>query len=236
MKYDLIIFDMDGTILDTIDDLADSVNYALTCEGMPVHTVDEIRSFVGNGIRNLMERSVPRGTNEQKVSQVHEKFTVHYKQHCADKTKPYDGISELLRRLRSAGVMTAVVSNKADYAVQMLCEQYFPELFDFAAGEQMPRYPKKPSPEMVDMIIEKSGVDKSRVVYIGDSDVDIRTAENAGIDMIAVDWGFRSREFLIENGADVIVSDAEVLWAFLSGSRANTEGSVHLMEKCLTDN
>lgn len=216
MKYDLAIFDMDGTILDTLEDLSDGVNHALMQQGYPVHTISEIRGFVGNGIRKLIERSVPRGTSEQKISETHELFTAYYTQHCADKTKPYDGIPELLEHLRECGIMTAVVSNKADYAVQKLCEQYFSGLFDAAAGEQMPVYPKKPAPEMVNMIIDKLGAAKDRTVYIGDSDVDIMTAANAGIDMIAVDWGFRDRDFLIKNGAGTIVSDVNSLAMFLT--------------------
>lgn len=218
MKYDLVIFDMDGTILDTLEDLSDSVNHALMQHGYPVHTIDEIRGFVGNGIRKLLERSVPHGTNEQKISETHKLFTAYYTQHCTDKTKPYEGVTELLEHLHSVGIKTAVVSNKADYAVQRLCEQYFSGLFDAAAGEQMPVYPKKPAPEMVNMIIDKLGAEKNRTVYVGDSDVDIMTAANAGIDMIAVDWGFRDRDFLIENGAGTIVSDVGTLKNIISGA------------------
>ena len=208
MQYDLIIFDMDGTILDTLDDLKESVNYALRCAGYPERTKDEVRSFVGNGIRKLIERSVPRGTDEQKIVAVHEYFTAHYTEHCADSTRSYDGISILLKHLRQAGYKTAVVSNKADYAVQALCKKYFADQFDMAAGEQLPFYQKKPAPDLVNLILKKMDISRERAVYIGDSDVDIETARNAGMDCIAVDWGFRDRDFLISHGAKTIASDA----------------------------
>lgn len=219
MQYDLVIFDMDGTILDTLMDLKESVNYALKCAGYPIRTMDEVRSFVGNGIRKLIERSVPCGTGEQEIVQVHQLFTAHYKVHCSDHTQPYNGIRELLENLHQSGCKTAVVSNKADYAVQALCKQYFDDLFDMAAGEQFPRYQKKPSPDLVNLILETLGVDRSRAVYIGDSDVDIETARNAQMDCISVDWGFRSRDFLMAHGAQIIVSDAKELEMLLRKSK-----------------
>jgi hypothetical protein len=136
MKYKIVIFDLDGTILNTLEDLADSTNYALSVFDMPERTIEEIRHFVGNGIRKLMERAVPQGTPESMIVKVHETFTEHYKKHCADKTRPYDGIKELIENIRNAGVYTAVVSNKADYGVQTLCKDYFPGLFDYAVGER----------------------------------------------------------------------------------------------------
>ena len=135
MKYKIVVFDLDGTILNTLEDLADSTNYALSVFDMPERTIEEIRHFVGNGIRKLMERAVPQGTPESMIVKVHETFTEHYKNHCADKTRPYDGIKELIENIRNAGVYTAVVSNKADYGVQILCKDYFPGLFDYAVGE-----------------------------------------------------------------------------------------------------
>lgn len=207
MSYKLAVFDLDGTILNTLDDLAASVNYALNAKGYPVRTTEEVCSFVGNGIRKLIERSVPQGTSIQDIDRVHEQFTSYYTNHCADKTKAYDGIYELLTELRKCGCKTAVVSNKADYAVQKLCLKFFPECFDMVAGEQQPKYNKKPAPDLVYLIMEKLDVPAEDTVYIGDSDVDILTAINAGVDCISVDWGFRSRDFLIENGAAKIVSD-----------------------------
>ena len=206
MKYQLAIFDLDGTILDTLDDLADSLNYALEKSGYPVRPRDEVRRFVGNGIRKLIERGVPSGTDAESVSRVHENFTAYYKVHCADKTKPYENIPELLKKLRENGVKTAVVSNKADYAVQDLCVQYFEGLYDAAVGERE-GVRKKPAPDSVNAVLEKLGVNRENSVYIGDSDVDVETARNSGMNCIAVDWGFRDRDLLISSGAEIIVSE-----------------------------
>lgn len=200
MKYKLVIFDLDGTILDTLDDLADSTNYALRKNGLPEHTLEQVRCFVGNGIRKLMERALPEGSDEALINRVHESFTEHYKVHCADKTKPYPGILEVLEALRKAGLKTAVISNKADYGVQTLCRDYFLGLFDFAVGERT-GIQRKPCPDSVYEVLEKLKVDPGDAVYIGDSDVDIETAKNAGIACISVTWGFRDKEFLLEHGA-----------------------------------
>ncbi len=200
MKYKLVVFDLDGTILNTLEDLADSTNYALRENGLPERSIEQVRCFVGNGIRKLMERAVPEGTEEAVIRCVHESFTAHYKVHCADKTKAYDGVLELLRALRDAGCMTAVVSNKADYGVQTLCQDYFPGLFDFAVGERE-GIRRKPNPDSVNEVLEKLKVRREDAVYIGDSDVDIQTAKNAGLDCISVTWGFRGREFLLQHGA-----------------------------------
>lgn len=205
-RYKLVIFDMDGTILNTLEDLADSINYALSANGYAGRTLDEVRCFVGNGIRKLVERAVPEGTGEAEKERVYESFTAHYKVHCADKTRPYDGIVELLKSLREAGCMTAVVSNKADYGVQILCDDYFPGLFDAAVGER-PGICRKPSPDSVNEVLAKLDVSRGQAVYVGDSDVDVETAKNAGLACIAVEWGFRDRNFLLAHGADVIVSE-----------------------------
>ena len=205
MKYELAVFDMDGTILNTLEDLADSLNHALGMSGYPKRTIDEVRRFVGNGIRKLIERGVPEGSSVADIDRVFADFNAYYKIHCADKTKPYDGITELLCDLRASGVKTAVVSNKADYAVQELCVQYFDGLFDVAVGERS-GVRKKPAPDSVDAVLEKLNIPRERAVYIGDSDVDIATAKNARMDSFIVDWGFRDTAFLKENGAEIIVS------------------------------
>lgn len=219
MRYKLAVFDMDGTILDTLDDLTDSVNFALSKSGFSKHTREEVCSFVGNGIRKLIERAVSEGTETAVIDKVHSDFTEYYKTHCADKTRPYNGIIELLEKLREAGCKTAVVSNKADYAVQELCRQYFDGLFDAAAGERK-GISKKPAPDSVFEILRQLGTEKADAVYIGDSDVDIETAHNAGMDSIIVDWGFRKREFLKEHGAECIVSNtkeiAEIIFSEVS--------------------
>lgn len=205
MKYKLVIFDLDGTILDTLEDLTNAVNFALSESGFPAHTIDEVRMFVGNGIRKLIERAVPKGTREHEIQKVHENFTEFYKVHCADNTCPYEGIEDLLKSLKNAGCLTAVVSNKADYAVQELCRRYFPGLFDSVAGERQ-GIRKKPAPDTVNAVLAHLGISQSEAVYVGDSDVDIMTAANAHMDIISVDWGFRSRECLINAGAKIIVS------------------------------
>lgn len=205
MQYQLAIFDMDGTILNTLQDLTNSLNAALAKSGYPQHTAEEVRFFVGNGIRKLIERGVPAGTPVEQIDTVHHDFTAHYQVHCADTTQPYDGIPELLQTLRRAGCKTAVVSNKADYAVQELCKQYFDGMFDFAVGERE-QILKKPAPDSVNEVLQKLQIDRRQAVYIGDSDVDVQTAKNAAMDGIFVEWGFRSKEFLLEHGAVLTVS------------------------------
>lgn len=196
----IAVFDMDGTILDTLTDLMNSMNETLVRFGFPVHTYDEIRMFVGNGIPKLVERSVPAGTDKDVEAEVLEAFKVYYGEHCADETRPYEGIPELIRKLREQGILTAVVSNKADFAVQKLCEDYFPGLFDAAAGDQEGKE-RKPAPDLVFEVLKKLGAAPEDGYYIGDSDVDVATAANSGMECIAVTWGFRDREFLIAHGA-----------------------------------
>ena len=208
MKYKLIIFDMDGTILDTLEDLKNSMNHALRLHNMSERTLDEIRSFVGNGILKLIERAAIEGTSPEKIKAIHKDFMAYYEMHCTDFTKPYDGVNDLIQKLRERGYKTAVVSNKAHGAVLDLCDQYFPNLFDLAIGER-PEIDKKPAPDMVNLVLEQLQVSREKAVYIGDSDVDVATARNSNLDMIAVDWGFRTREFLVEQGATTIVSKPE---------------------------
>ena len=208
MKYKLAIFDMDGTILNTIDDLAACLNFVLEKSGFPARTMDEVISFIGNGLRKLIERGVPEGTDSETVDKVLADFKEYYAVHCADKTAPYDGIIELLENLRRNGCLTAVVSNKADDAVQELCRKYFDGLFDYAVGERSGIL-RKPAPDSVNEVLEKLNVKRENAVYIGDSDVDIKTAENAGMDSIIVEWGFRERDFLLKKGAKTIVSAAK---------------------------
>ena len=216
MKYMIAIFDLDGTILNTLEDLADSTNYALKTCGYPERTMDEVRQFVGNGIRKLMERAVPEGTPVEEIDRVHETFTAHYKVHCADKTRPYDGIMELLQNLKKDGCKLAVVSNKADYGVQELCKQYFDGIFDFAVGERE-GIRKKPAPDSVNEVLKTLECSRDRAVYIGDSDVDIQTAANAQMDHIIVEWGFRDVPFLIAKGAKVLVEKPEEIREIVEG-------------------
>lgn len=207
MKYKLAIFDMDGTILNTIDDLASSLNYVLEKSGYPTRTMDEVISFVGDGLRKLLERGAPEGTDSDAVDKALADFKKYYAVHCADRTAPYDGIIDMLKNLRRNGCLTAVVSNKADDAVQELCKKYFTGLFDYAVGERSGIL-RKPAPDSVNEVLEKLNVQRENAVYIGDSDVDIQTAVNAGMDSIIVEWGFRKKEFLQKMGAKTIVSEA----------------------------
>ncbi|MCD8105337.1 MAG: HAD family hydrolase [Lachnospiraceae bacterium] len=208
MRYRLAIFDMDGTILNTLDDLAESLNFALRKSALPERSPCEVRSFVGNGIRKLIERSVPEDTSREMQEQVFDDFTERYREHCIDKTRPYDGIPDLLRTLRERGIKTAVISNKADYAVQKLSEHFFAGLFDSVAGEKA-GVRKKPAPDSVNAVLEQLKIDRAGAVYIGDSDVDIQTAANAGVDCILVSWGFRDEDFLYQHGAKTVISVPE---------------------------
>lgn len=210
MRYKLAIFDLDGTILDTLADLAGSLNYALAAMSMPERSLGEVRSFVGNGVRKLVARSVPAGTSEALAEQVYGCFGEHYKCHCADNTVPYDGIPAVIGQLREAGMMTAVVSNKDDYAVKLLCARFFPGGFDAALGSR-DGVPRKPAPDMVHEVLAQLSVPPGRAVYIGDSEVDIETAAAAGMDCISVDWGFRDRDFLLARGAGPLASTPAAL-------------------------
>ena len=215
-RYRLAIFDLDGTVLDTLDDLADSVNAVLPANGYPTHTKQTVCSFVGNGIKKLIERAVPNGIAVAEVARVLSAFEAYYALHCADKTAPYEGISEMLASLRAAGVKTAVLSNKADFATQALCHEYFPGVFDVVAGEREKEgIPKKPAPDALFAIMKQCGATAADTVYIGDSDVDILTAANAGVDAILVSWGFRDEAFLRERGAKTVVHTAKELKAMI---------------------
>lgn len=211
MKYELAVFDLDGTVLDTLEDLKNALNYTLGELSMKPRTLDETRSFVGNGIRKLIERGVPKGTSAEKTDEAERIFNEYYAVHCIDRTKPYDGISELIGRIRSLGIKTAVVSNKSDYAVQTLCKKYFDGLFDFCVGARE-NVRKKPFPDSVDEVIKALGADRKKTVYIGDSEVDIQTAANARVRCLSVTWGFRDVSFLTENGATDIVPDMKDLF------------------------
>lgn len=208
MAYKLAIFDLDGTILNTLEDLADATNYALGEHGYPGRTIEDVRRFVGNGIHKLIERAVPDSLTEEEIDGVHETFSAYYEQHCADKTRPYEGILQLLQHLRAAGCLTAVVSNKADVAVQPLCKHYYEGLFDYAVGERAD-IRRKPAPDSVQEVLRRLQVEAADAVYIGDSEVDIQTAQNAGLDSIIVTWGFRDRAYLESQGGRRFVDRPE---------------------------
>lgn len=199
-KFDTVIFDLDGTLLDTLTDLTDSTNAVMARYGLPQYTLDEVRGFVGNGIRRLMQLAIPGGEEHPDFEKIHSEFREYYNAHCMDCTEPYPGILSLLDWLYKEGYKTAIVSNKADSAVKILKDIYFKELIPVAIGESS-ECRRKPAPDSVFRAIEQLGADAQKTVYVGDSDVDLRTAENAGIPCIAVSWGFRDKEFLTAHGA-----------------------------------
>lgn len=214
LKYDAVIFDLDGTLLNTLDDLHAAVCHALDQNGLPSRTLSEVREFVGNGIRLLIERAVPCGTDPSLTDAVFESFKKYYGEHCEDNTRPYDGITELLKKLKSDGVKCAIVSNKADFAVKKLSEHYFGELIAAAIGERA-GIPKKPAPDSVFDAVRALGA--HHPVYVGDSEVDVATAKNASVHGSFVDWGFRSREVLSAAGAEEISSTPAELYKKLGG-------------------
>lgn len=203
MKYKAVIFDLDGTLLNTLEDLMDAVNYALKQYGYPARTLSEIRAFVGNGVRKLMERALPDGADNPQFEALLGAFRTYYTAHCEDKTHAYDGVPALMRQLKADGLKIAIVSNKLDSAVKELNQSYFKDYVHAAIGEQE-GVRKKPAPDMVEQALAQLQCDKKDAVYIGDSDVDIQTAANAGLDCISVSWGFRDAGFLRECGAAVI--------------------------------
>ena len=213
-RYRAVIFDLDGTLLDTLDDLADAVNYALEAYGYPRRTRDEVRRFVGNGVRLLMMRALPGGEENPQLEEALSTFRAYYAANSRKKTAPYPGMRELLADLRTRGVRVAVVSNKFDAAVRALCDYYFGELVEVAVGES-PAVPKKPAPDTVFRAMQLLGVKAEDCVLVGDSDVDVETAQNAGIPCIAVLHGFRDRAFLEEHGATCFAADADALAALL---------------------
>lgn len=210
MEYKTYIFDLDGTLLDTLADLAESCNYALRCCGMPERSIDEVRRFVGNGVRMLMVRAVPGGEANPDFERALSLFRSHYLEHNLDTTRPYPGVMEMLARLRDGGAAIAVVSNKFYAATQELVAHFFGDYIKVAIGER-DGIRKKPAPDTVIEALRQLGVGKEGAVYIGDSDVDIETARNAGIPCISVLWGFRDKEFLLAHGATRMVDSLRLI-------------------------
>lgn len=198
-----IIFDLDGTLLNTLGDLRAAANTALRLRGLPPRSMEEIRRFVGNGVRNLMRRCLPAGSSDEEIDAALADFKHYYADHLCDTTVPYDGIPELLSILRKRGMKVAVLSNKLDSASQELIRRYFRGKVDVVFGEHE-GVPRKPDPTSCRMVMEQLGVRPAEVLYVGDSGVDMQTARNAGLTAVGVTWGFRSREELIESGADML--------------------------------
>ena len=211
MNIKAVIWDLDGTLLNTLDDLAASTNAALEQNGLPLRTTDEVRQFVGNGVHKLIERAVPElGAEHPKFQQVLDGFVAHYGAHSKDHTGPYDGIMEALDTLAAQGVKLAIVSNKIDFAVKALSRDYFGDRMLSAVGDD-PSRRKKPAPDSVLEAMRQLGVSGEECVYVGDSDVDVITARNAGIPCVGVTWGFRSEACLREAGAEYVAHNPQEL-------------------------
>ena len=199
-----IIFDMDGTILNTIDDVVASVNYAMRHFNLPEKTVQEVKDGIGRGAINLIEDVVPKGTSEADIYKIYEVYQTYYDQHTNDFTAPYEGILELLSTLKNKRYKLAVVSNKYRYLVEALNHDIFKDYFDISMGE-MDGVPIKPAPDMIHIALKELKLSKDEVIFIGDSDVDMMTANNAKIKSIGVTWGYRSKEVLIKHKANYII-------------------------------
>lgn len=205
-----IVWDMDGTVLNTLIDLRDSVNYVLKKYNMPEHTIEEYRRYFGSGIRYALECAVIEGTPSETIDEMLPIFKEHYDVHCLDNTCPYDGILDAMKKLKEKGYKMAIVSNKIDSAVKELNEKFFKEYVDVAIGET-PGTKRKPAPDMVEQALKELGSSKKESIYIGDSEVDLQTARNSNLPCISVLWGFRDRDYLIEQGATTFAETPEEL-------------------------
>ena len=213
MKH-AVIFDLDGTLLNSLGDLRAATNHALEVRGLPPHSMEEIRQFIGNGIRLLICRAMPEGTPEAEIDAALDDFKAYYAAHIHDRTVPYDGIPQLLTALRKRGIQVAVLSNKIDSASQQLIEYFFPGKTDVVFGEHV-GVPRKPDPTSCRMVMQQLGVQPEQVLYVGDSGTDMQTAKNAGLYAVGVTWGFRSKEVLLKYGADVLVHRPEQILQIL---------------------
>lgn len=213
MKH-AVIFDLDGTLLNTLGDLRAATNHALEVRGLPPHSMEEIRQFIGNGIRLLICRAMPEGMLEAEIDAALDDFKAYYAAHIHDRTVPYDGIPQLLTALRKRGIKVAVLSNKIDSASQQLIEYFFPGKTDVVFGEHV-GVPRKPDPTSCRMVMQQLGVQPEQVLYVGDSGTDMQTAKNAGLYAVGVTWGFRSKEVLLKYGADVLVHRPEQILQIL---------------------
>jgi len=213
---DTILFDLDGTLLNTLEDIADGVNHALRKMNYPERTLDEVRQFVGNGVAMLIKRAVPEGTSEELINTCLQYNKEYYSTHVNEKTRPYEGIMTLLKELKDKGYKVGVVSNKYDSAVKDLCHLYFSDYVTVAVGNRT-GVPTKPAPDCVYSAVQELGSTLGNTVFVGDSDVDVHTAHNAGIPCIGVAWGFRGRAFLESAGADIVIDNpTELLPALIS--------------------
>lgn len=206
MEHKAFIFDLDGTLLNTLEDLKNSVNFAMRSMGYPEHTLEQVRMFIGNGIAMLIKRAVPQGTDEFDEKKTLGIFTEHYNAHLNDCTAPYPGVTESLTALKNRGVKIGVVTNKNDDSAKMLIAGYFGNLVDVTLGH-LDGIPSKPNPEALLRVMSDLGVNAEDTLYFGDSDVDVLTAKNAGVKSVGASWGFRGKDVLLKAGADIILSD-----------------------------
>lgn len=217
--YSYVIFDLDGTLLNTIDDLADAGNHVCALHGWPAHTVEEYKRMVGNGIPKLVERFAPAGTDRAALDRAFDEFMAWYGIHKEDKTAPYPGMHQLALDLKEVGVSAAVLSNKADEMAGPVVEHYYPGVFPVVQGA-LSGLPTKPDPTLLHKLMERMGADPKRTLFVGDSSVDIRTAKNGGLDSCGVLWGFRSRQELEAEGADYLAETPQELWRLVMGCDA----------------
>lgn len=217
MKYKLLVFDLDGTLVNSLTDLAVSVNEGLKKAGLKPHEVEKYKKFVGNGREKLIDRAMGESCKDERLRTiVKDTFDTFYKEHCNDNTTSYNGCEKLLSELKKTGVKTAVLSNKPDEFVSGILSKIYPgHKFDSAWGKK-PGYPVKPDPEALNAILKELKIKKSECLYIGDSDVDIFTAKNAGVDMLGVDWGFCERKELIDAGAEFVASSADEILEYIN--------------------
>lgn len=214
MKYNTVLFDLDGTLLNTLEDLADSINAVMAREGYPQRTNEEVMTFIGDGAKLLLTRSLPPGASETEILRCLSLFRTIYAENIQNKTRPYEGIPALLKKLKEMGIKTGVVSNKPDEATKEVCRLYFQGIIGAAIGDNIDRK-KKPEPDNIYEAMKQLGAEKEKTIYIGDSDTDILTAKNAGIDGVGVTWGYRSRETLEKAGAGQIIDTPDQLIALI---------------------
>lgn len=215
-RYDTVIFDLDGTLMDTLEDLADAVNEILRRNNYPVRAIQHVRRIVGNGLKQTLTLCLPEGTAQEEIDRLLPEFAAYYQAHCQIKTKPYDGIEDTLRELCARGYKLAIVSNKRDEAVKTLNRECFEAYVKVAIGEnESAGIRKKPAPDTVYQALKELGSREEQAVYVGDSEVDKKTADNAGLPCISVDWGFRDREELEKLEPAYLISRPEELLEIL---------------------
>ena len=217
MAYKAVLFDMDGTLLDTLDDLWAAVNATMKLFGYPERTREEVRQFVGNGVTRLLELALPGGASDPRFDEAVSAYRAYYASHSEGKTAPYPGVPELVQRLTDAGIACAVVSNKPDRTTKLLAEKFFPEIRVAAGENEAAGIRRKPAPDMVFAAVRELGVQLSDCVYVGDSEVDLDTGRAAGMDVISVLWGFRDREILEREGAVRFAASPEELYEAVLG-------------------